>query len=202
MVKIQECGESLVKIEKFCPGLVVAAHVKRDNQDFLRKTVVKKLCKAKQYLPKGMTFVIESAWRSPKVQKDIFEKFLKKAKTKYPSLSYQRAVKEVSKYVAPHKGKYVSGHITGGAVDLRLWKNGKRISMKSSKLSYQENSKSIQPKLPKYLQKNRQIMFNALKKVGLSNHPKEFWHWSYGDSRWARQNKKKTAIYGAVKKVD
>lgn len=187
MVKIKECGEPLVGIKKACPGLVINPEIKK--RAFLRKTVVRMLCRAKNYLPEGMTFIIESAWRSQSSQEKIFQNFVKRA-----------GIKEAKKYVAPFKGKYLSGHMAGGAVDLRLWKNGRRVPMKSSKLSYSENAQSIQPKLPKYIQKNRQIMFRALKKVGLSNFPKEFWHWSYGDIWWAKRNKKKIAIYGVIKR--
>lgn len=41
-------------------------------------------------------------------------------------------------------------------------------------------------------------MFEALRRAGLSNNPREYWHWSYGDVWWAARNKKKSAIYGAV----
>jgi zinc D-Ala-D-Ala dipeptidase len=62
------------------------------------------------------------------------------------------------------------------------------------------SAKSFQEKLPQYIQKNRSIMFTALKKAGFSNYPKEYWHWSYGDIWWAKRNKKKTAIYGVIEK--
>ncbi|MFH1077725.1 MAG: hypothetical protein V1745_00370, partial [Patescibacteria group bacterium] len=74
----------------------------------------------------------------------------------------------------------------------------RKIPMKSRVLTYQENAASIQPKLPKHLQRNRSLMSDALAKAGLSNYPKEYWHWSYGDSQWARRNGKTVAIYGVV----
>jgi D-alanyl-D-alanine dipeptidase len=74
--------------------------------------------------------------------------------------------------------------------------------MKSKKLTYQENSKSIQVKLPKYIQKNREILRYALTKVGFQNYPSEFWHWSHGDYWWAKRANKNKAIYGPVEEVD
>lgn len=205
MIRIKECGESLADIRKFCPGLVIdleSRMMKKDRTLYLRKAVARKICQAKKYLPKGMTFIIESAWRPQHVQKRIYNDFMRSLSKKHPSWPRKRIVKEVEKYVASYRiGKYSSGHMTGGAVDLRLLKNGRRVSMKSSKLSYQENSKSFQPKLPKYIQQNRQIMAEALKKAGLSNYPKEFWHWSYGDIWWARRNKKRVAIYGVIAEI-
>lgn len=196
MIKVKECGEPLVDIKKLCPDLVIdlgSCRMKKEKTAYLRKTAAEMVCKAKNHLPEGMTFVINDAWRSQYVQEKIFQGFVKRF-----------SIKEAKKYVAPFEGKYVSGHMTGGAVDLRIWKNGRKIPMKSSKLTYQENAKSFQPKLPLYIQKNRQIMFNALQKVGLSNYPKEYWHWSYGDIWWAKRNPpaggKNIAIYGIVKK--
>lgn len=148
-----------------------------------------------------MTFIISDAWRPQYVQEEITKWFIKHFSKKYPGWSKDKVIKEIEKYVAPSKGKYASGHVTGGAVDLRLLKNGRKIPMESSKLTYQENAKSFQPKLPQYIQKNRNVMFAALKKAGLSNYPKEYWHWSYGDIWWAKRNKKKTAIYGVVKNI-
>jgi len=200
MIKVKECGEPLVDIKKLCPDLVIAPNLKKENRAFLRKTTVKMVCQAKKHLPEGMTFIIESAWRPQYLQEKIFQQFVKRFTKKYPLWPKSKVIKEVEKYVAPFEGGHVSGHMAGGAVDLRIWKNGRKIPMKSSKLTYQENAKSFQPKLPLYIQKNRQTMFDALQKAGLSNFPKEFWHWSYGDIWWAKRNKEKIAIYDVVKR--
>lgn len=206
MIKIKECGEPLVDIKKLCLDLVIdlgSSRARKEKKAYLRKTVAEMVCRAKSHLLKGMTFIIGDAWRPQYIQKRIFQQFVKELIKKYPSWSKSKIIKEAEKYVAPHKGKYASGHMTGGAVDLRLWKNNRKVPMKSSKLTYQENAKSFQPKLPAHIQKNRQIMFDALRKAGLSNYPKEFWHWSYGDIWWARRNPpaggKKVAIYDVVK---
>ncbi len=172
--------------------------MKKEKTAYLRKTVAKMVCEAKKNLPKGMTFIIRDAWRPQYVQKEIFTEFIKMFQNKYPSWPKEKIIKEAKKYVAPAQGKNVSGHMTGGAVDLRIIKNGRKVPMRSSKLTYQENAKPIQPKLPEYIQKNRKIMFEALEKAGLSCNINEFWHWSYGDVQWAKRNKKKVAVYGVV----
>lgn len=204
MIKIKECNEPLIDIKKLCPDLVIDLGKQRMGKEktaYLRKTVAEMICRTKKELPKGMTFIIGDAWRPQYVQQKIMKWFIKRFSKKYPDWPKVKIVKEVEKYVAPSDGKYTSGHMTGGAVDLRLWKDGKKVPMKSSKLTYQENAKSFQPKLPKHIQRNREIMFAALKKAGLSNYPKEYWHWSYGDIWWAKRNKKKIAIYGVVKNI-
>lgn len=204
MIKINECNEPLVDIKKLCPNIKIdlrKRRMKKEKTAYLRKTVAKMIWRAEKELPKGITFIIGDAWRPQYVQEEIMKWFIKRFSEKYPNWSRDKIVKEVEKYVAPSNGKCASGHMTGGAVDLRLWSNGKKVPMKSSKLTYQENAKSFQPKLPKYIQKNREIMFAALEKAGLSNYPKEYWHWSYGDIWWAKRNKKKIAIYGVIKNI-
>ncbi len=201
MIRIKECGEPLIDIKKLCPDLVINSgsfRMKKEKIVYLRKTVAEMICQAKRYLPEDMTFIINDAWRSQYMQEEIFQRFIKHFKKRFSSWTASQIIKEVEKYVAPSKGKCASGHMTGGAVDLRLWRDGKKIPMNSSQLSYQENAKSFQAKLPLYVQKNRQVMFKALQKAGLSNYPKEYWHWSYGDIWWAKRNKKKVAIYGVI----
>lgn len=204
MINIKECNEPLVDIKKLCPNIKIDLgkwRMKKGEIAYLRKTVAKMICRAEKKLPKGMTFIIGDAWRPQYIQVEIMKCFIKRFSKKYPKWPKNKIVKEVRKYVHPSSGKYASGHMTGGAVDLRLWSNGKKIPMKSSKLTYQENAKSFQPKLPLYIQKNRNIMFTVLKKVGLFNYSKEYWHWSYGDIWWAKNNKKKTVIYEVIKNI-
>lgn len=205
-IKIIECNESLVNIKKHCPRVVISLNKERlkiEKNFYLRKTVADMINKAISYLPDNTTFIIRDAWRSQYVQEKIFDGFFDHFNKKYPNWNKQKVITEINKYVAPATGKYASGHMTGGAVDLRLIKNGRKLPMNDRRhLTYQENAQSIQPQLPKYLQKNRQLMFDALIKAGLSNYPKEYWHWSYGDIQWAKRNKKKIAIYGVITKIN
>lgn len=204
MIIIKECHEPLVDLRKFCPGIIInltKSRRKKEKTFYLRRTVAEMINAAKSYLPKGMTFIINDAWRPQYVQQEIYNNFIKRFTVKYPKWSEKQIIKEVNKFVAPSQGKFVSGHMAGGAVDIRLIRNGRKVPMKSKKLTYQENALSFQPKLPKHLQKNREIMFNALLKAGLSNYPKEYWHWSYGDIQWAKRNKKTAAIYGVITKI-
>jgi len=187
-IEIKDCGESLVDLAKICPRLVIDLGKKRMGREctaFLRKSIATMVCRAKSYLPDDTTFIINDAWRPKYIQEEILKSFYVRFQRQHPGWPDRRTLKEVSKYAAPTEGPTASGHMTGRAVNLRLWKNGRKVPMKSKKLSYQENAKTVQPKLPKYLQQNRKILFNALSKAGLSNYPMEYWHWSYGDIQWA-----------------
>jgi len=196
MIEVKDNKENLVDLRKYCPKVILTARIK--DHAYLRESVADKINEAIKFLPKGMTFVINSAWRSKASQITIYKNFWREVKKKNPSWTDQKIKKYVETFVAPWKGKYLSGHMTGGALDIRLWKDGRKISMRTNKLNYQENSRSHQPKLTKYLRENREIMFRALRKVGFENCPAEFWHWSYGDIWWAKYSKNNIAIYDQI----
>jgi D-alanyl-D-alanine dipeptidase len=131
---------------------------------------------------------------------EIHFNFVRRFGKKYPNWPHWRVIREVEKYVASWKGRIVSGHMAGGAIDLRLVdKYGRKIPMKSRKLTYQENAMPVQKKLPSYIQKNRQILFEAMQRAGFSNCHNEYWHWSYGDYYWAIRTKNPVAIYGPAR---
>jgi beta-lactamase class D len=45
---------------------------------------------------------------------------------------------------------------------------------------------------------NRHIMGTALQAAGFINYEREYWHWSYGDRRWAYYTHSPHAIYGSI----
>ena len=203
MIEIGDNGEKLVDIRKKCPGIICDLGCAKlyKRKPLVRETVAEMLNRAKSYLPSGMTFIIGDAWRSKKLQKKTWLRRYRRLKKLHPKWSEAKLLEQTEKYVAPYEGREVSGHMTGGAIDLRLYKNGRKIPMKSGKVAFEENAKSDQKKLPKYIRRNRKLMFLALKKAGLSNYKKEYWHWSYGDLWWAKRNHKKSTIYGPVYKL-
>ncbi len=204
-IKIKDNREPLVDIKKYCPGIVVRIgkeRIKIEKTAYFRKTVAEMLRTAQKSLLKGMNFIINDAWRPQYIQAEIYFNFIKRFQKMHPKWTKERVIKEVEEYVADWKGVASLGHMSGGAVDIRLVDRHKhKIPMKKRGLSYQQNALSDQKLLPTYMRKNRQIMFSALRSAGLSNYPKEYWHWSYGDYQWARRNGKKTALYGAIPDV-
>lgn len=204
-IKIRDSNEPLVDIKKYCSGVVVRIgkeRMKVEKTAYLRKTVAEMLRTAQKDLPKGMNFIINDAWRPQYIQAEIYFNFIKHFQKMHPKWTKERVVKEVEKYVADWKGIASSGHMSGGAVDIRLVdKYGHKIPMKKRGLTYQQNALSDQKLLPAHIRKNREIMFSALSNAGLSNYPKEYWHWSYGDYQWAKRNGKKTALYGTISDV-
>ncbi len=202
MIVIKDTKEPLVDIRKVCPHILIGninQKILKKYGVLVRKTVAEMLNKAQENLPKGLRLIVDSAWRPAWYQKEIFESFVKKFSKFYPEWSQKKIINEVKKFVAPWKGKFASGHMTGGAVDVRIVnKKRRKIPLTTKKLPFFESAKTYSKKLPIYLKKNRQILIEAMTKAGFSNNPKEFWHWSYGDYWWAKREKKKVAIYGII----
>lgn len=198
MIKLVDNHEALVDLRKVCKGFVFCLDPDaqgRPRIPYLRKSVAEKLIQAKKMLPEGMTFIIRDAWRSVDEQKEIYRQFIKRFSERYPNESLLQVKKRVNVYVAAWEGQGMSGHLTGGAVDIRLMKNGRRVPMRSKALSYEENADPHCSRLSKALRNNREIMYRVLESVGFYNNEHEFWHWSYGDVWWARGKGKKETLY-------
>ena len=200
MIRFHDNKESLVDVRAHCPGVKIILdkdRLKKEKTVFVRLGVAKKLRTAQKLLPKGMNFVIRDAWRPAYVQIKIFFWFLGRGEKLFPKSTkaqIRRAIENT--YVAPWKGKKASGHMTGGALDIRIIDaRGKRIPMVTKKLSYAENAAPEHHKLPAHLKKNRAILRAAMTGAGFSKHHAEYWHWSNGDYYWAKRGNKKKTLY-------
>ncbi len=197
MVVIKESNEALVDVCDVCSGLQTV----EGKPIYLRKTVAEMVKKAKELLPEGYSFFIVGGWRSKEDQKAYFFSYKDMFLRENPDWTEERVVKEVGEYVYPYEGDRVSGHMTGAAVDLKLMTmDGFEVPLESKDLSFQENAKSSQERLPEEVKNNRKIFFDALTKAGFINNPDEYWHWSYGDTWWAELNGEEVAIYGVIER--
>lgn len=205
-IKVRDNGEPLVDVKKIVPGIKVWLGRRRNAIEptaYLRETVARMLREAQKELPRGYHFALRDAWRPRYEQVRIYHWFLRTGRKRHPTWSEKKIVQAIGKYVAPWEGTDASGHLTGGAMDIRIMDaRGRRIPMRTTKLSYEENALSVQPKLPAHLRRNRELMATALRSAGLSNYPLEYWHWSYGDYQWAKRTGAKTAIYAPVADVN
>jgi len=203
-IKITDNSEKLVDIKKYCPGVKIAigeGRLKIEKAAYVRESLAKMLAKAQKHLPRGWNFTVRDAWRPKFEQVRIYYGFIERFARLNPKWNKKRVLEEVNKYVADWDGPEASGHMTGGAIDLRLIdKKGRRIPLRSKALTYQENAEPLCPKLPAHLKRNRDIFFNAMRQAGFTGCYNEFWHWSYGDWRWAKLNGKARTIYGVIDK--
>jgi D-alanyl-D-alanine dipeptidase len=94
----------------------------------------------------------------------------------------------------------VSGHPTGGAVDIIL------VDKQKSDLDFGSSLYDLSSPLCHYFalgitkvaKQNRQLLRTIMMSVGFAPFDGEWWHFSYGDKEWAYYYKKPYAIYDQV----
>ncbi len=65
---------------------------------------------------------------------------------------------------------------------------------------YKKEAKNINSKA--YIFHSRRLLLlKVMNKAGFTQHPNEWWHFSYGDQLWCWKNNEDFAIYGAVSNV-
>ncbi|MFI3262048.1 MAG: M15 family metallopeptidase [Rikenellaceae bacterium] len=121
----------------------------------------------------------------------------------YRSLSLQRELFEKnggnkSKTADPNNGG--GGHQTGGAVDLRLTKDGNHIDMGGDFDEFNNKTATFSPHISNEQRAARKILYDAMTIEGFENYPNEWWHYCYGDRMWAAYSAKRKAIYGSIEK--
>ena len=163
----------------------------------IRKKVLKKLLDAQKLLPKNWQIVLKAGFRPLIVQKMLFEEVVETEKSTHPDWDHDTLYRHCLTYVTD-PDKYISPHATGGAVDILTIdkKSGEIIDMGSpinavgdaSWCDFGENFKIKQVK-------NRDILISTMIRAGFANLASEWWHFSYGDPRWAIFYDQKVARY-------
>ena len=224
---IRDCGESLNQIPLSLPRLEphpyasLGAPYGVDADPFrLRQGVVDRLLRAQDELQQEhpeLCLAIFDAWRPIPVQAFMVEhaiaKECRKRKLKRDDRSQaeelQRVIDDVGRFWAPPSLDPCTPppHSTGAAVDLTLADSqGIALNMGGeidaigsiSEPDHYRVAALDQPQSEAYLWHNRrQSLAEAMGKAGFSQHPNEWWHFSYGDQLWAWRTGVAEAIYGA-----
>lgn len=181
-----------------------------------RETVLSMLLSVNFYLRKyGLELYVFDAYRPIEVQNFFYFKWVPEyLNIKYKMKSEGWIRKEVDKYWASGS-KSLSEilvspppHSTGAAVDLtiRFIDTKQHLEMGSmfddtSERSHvnilEKKDKEEMSFTEEEALKNRRLLFNIMNEIGFSSHPKEWWHFSYGDQMWS-VIKEDEAFYGYV----
>ena len=205
-VPIQENGEPLVDLQDQTVIAYKSSYAALyPGCTKVRKTVYEKLRAAQDLLPAGIRFEMQIGLRSLKMQAELFEQMLQNIDQKCPHLNEKERFFEASKFTAPVKTwegvQNVPPHSTGGAIDVFLIdEHGDPLDMGDDPNDFynEEIIQTESPLISALARQNRTILGTALSAVGFVNYPGEYWHWSYGDRRWAFVLKSEYSIYGPV----
>ena len=190
-VPVMETGESLEDAEN--ESVVFRAYRRLGFEHcperlLLRQGVLARLAAARDALPPDVGLVLMDGWRPQEFQNELFEYYKRESPT------------SIAGYVAdPSSTTLIPGHVTGGAVDLTLSYRGKPLAMGSDYDDFTPRAHilSLEDEFPaSSASVFRRFMGRVLADAGFAPYPLEWWHWSYGDQRWAAQIQAPNAIYG------
>lgn len=169
------------------------------NEKRIRAYIYQMLIEAKKYLPENYFFKVYEAYRSLEAQKKLWDEVVQKQQKIYPHLSIQsEEFIALCDVFCANPYRQGSGHQSGAAIDVSLCnQNGIDYDMGGEVRGFKEESDFDYP-VSFLARKNRNILKNALEKVGFINYPAEWWHYSFGDRLWAKLTGKKIAIFGKI----
>ena len=168
---------------------------------WLREGTYERLLVAAESLPEGLRLVIWDGWRSYELQSELYNTLFSRLKAK--GLPDSEAHEQARVFVATpsRDDETVSGHLTGGAVDLTLAdKFGHYLPMGGSFDDTEEHSHTRYYDNPDngnvIARENRKTLLRIMEGAGFTNYPSEWWHYDYGNRAWAERTGTEYAFYG------
>ncbi len=226
-IKINECNEPLISIPnsilRLLPHPYISLGAPYQNEEdpwVLRKSVLKRLIDAQQYLSESNPYLqlaLFDAWRPISVQKFMFNYTIQETcKSRGIDINnhsvkgnLDEIIKEVNRFWAKPTTNPSTPppHSTGAAIDLTLADmSGDPLDLggeidfigaESSPDFYKNDYLRFPCSKNHVFQSRRSLLFSVMEKAGFVQHPNEWWHFSYGDQLWSWLRKEGNAIYGA-----
>ena len=230
-IEINECNEPLVSIPETIfkltphPYMTLGApYLNGSDPWVLRIGVLEKLIQAQQYLSKinpQIQLALFDAWRPISVQKFMFnytiEETCRLKGIDINDLSSKGDITDVIEEVGRFWAKPSSNpltpppHSTGSAIDLTLADmNGNQLDLgseidfvgaESYPDFYKKDYSMMSCTKYKVFHIRRSLLLSVMEHAGFSQHPNEWWHFSYGDQLWSWISKRGNAIYGSAFEV-
>ncbi len=194
-VRLLECGEPLVPLRKYCPGIKI---LRGTSVPYARLRVAQMLQRARESLWPDYDIGVREAWRSIERQKFIYDWYFQQLKEKHPEWSHATLRRMTNRFFAPYDQKAPPGHSTGGAIDVWLLdRKRKPIDLHGPGERF-ESAPTFAAHLPPEILELRYLLYRALVRQGFTNCRDEWWHYSFGDAAWAVRRGRKTCFYGAI----
>ncbi len=209
-VPIVECGEPLVPLPIEDTRLrwraLYAEQGIPNAPDivWVRATVRDRLLQAVQALPASLALVVFDGYRPLAVQQFLWDHYIEKIGTNQSHLTPEEVITVVRRFVAPPTASHAAPppHRTGGAVDVYLVDRatGEPLPMgtepdeaapESATCYFEEH-----PVAP--VTENRRLLFHAMTNAGFANYLGEWWHFDFGNQRWANITGAPHAVYGVT----
>lgn len=170
---------------------------------FLRESVVEKLLTVVNMIPNSYHLVILDGWRSIETQNALYEM----VKQQFQSIFNKETdlLQHIAKFVAKPSIDIhsPSPHYTGGAVDLTIATKDGWLDMGTKFDEFTDMSHSLYFEQKECLTKeelefrnNRRLLRYSMESAGFRMNPEEWWHFDYGNARWAKGTNLSPIYYG------
>ncbi|OFT63645.1 M15 family metallopeptidase [Corynebacterium sp. HMSC05E07] len=193
-----ENGDPLIilppDIERDHKYLLLETNVMPDEM-YLRQSVADRLRAAQKGLPSGFQIQILDSWRTMEAQHELMRLYLEED----PELREGSVSDANDKVVAPP-------HTTGGAVDLTLSLNGQGLPMGAdfdafgnvADFRFFEALDDTSDKEDLLARDLRRLLAAVLIEQGFAPYIQEWWHFSFGDQRWAAQYQRPESLFSTI----
>lgn len=182
----------------------------------VRESVARKLSTINLELQRGgLELFVFDAYRPISVQNYFFFHWVPNyLRMQHPEKNEEWIAQETERYWARGARsredlmRQIPPHSTGAAVDLTLRhiETHQLLEMGSifddvterSHIDFFElrNGQGISGFTEREAMRNRRVLFHLMKNAGFAVHPREWWHYSYGDQLWAMLTEQAAAFYG------
>ncbi len=167
---------------------------------FIREAVAEKLAQANKKLrPYGAELLALDGYRPIDLQHELWDHFIKKGREALTNPTEKDLEKFAGQFCSDPRGfdpndfRTWPVHNTGGAIDvtLRSLRTGQELFMGSifDDADAVSSSRHFEkPEVPSQsaleAQRNRRLLFHAMREVGFANYHHEWWHFDYGTQMW------------------
>jgi len=172
---------------------------------WVRKAIADKMLgiQEKRLEPMGRKFKIWDPWRSRVVQNNIYQKFWDELSAENPDWDEEKLIHEVGVFVTKaDQPERIPPHATGGSIDLTVIdENGEEVDFgtvfdhfgpEAATEYFEESSRDVA------IRDNRRWLQKIMLESGFGNDVDEWWHFDYGNQKWALLLGHNHAVYGEV----
>ncbi|WNQ10099.1 M15 family metallopeptidase [Paenibacillus aurantius] len=161
---------------------------------WLREGAAARLLAAAAALPAGFRFVVLDGFRPYEVQLELYRRFREEIAASNRFATEEEVEKETARFVAYPTPDVETPppHMTGGAVDLTVADEAGWLDMGTpfDDLTDRAASDSFellpQPTMQEQrIRHNRRMLYHAMTSAGFAPYGNEWWHFDYGNQRWA-----------------
>lgn len=167
---------------------------------YLREAVIARLAQAGKNVAKsGYTLQVLDGWRPPAVQQALYDDIFRQLTLRHPEDNEAERHHRTRHFVSQPSilPERPSAHLTGGAVDVTLTRDGVAVDMGSGfdEPSHRSYTDAFE-KGDSTIRERRRVLYHAMLDAGFTNLPSEWWHYDFGNQNWAYCSGKAQAHFG------